>query len=273
MTLAASVPPRVAGHPTYVVRAGRGVRRALFIHCTLGHSGTWAGVQAGLLDKLSMTAFDRPSHGNSAAWTGEGGALGLHTLTMQIAGRLIDKRADVIAHSYGVTVALRLAMERPELVRTLTLIEPPLFALAAGSPAQAAHAAAMAGFDAALAAGDRAGAAQIFQAAMNPDTPWHALSERARDRLAGQIDRIAEERGVTMDDVAGLAAPGRLEALRQPVLLIEGSASPPIVREVQGALAGRLPDARRVVAIGAGHMAPLTHPQNVAGEIATFLKV
>ncbi len=151
-----------AGFPTHVVRMGRGVRRALLIHCTLGHSGTWHGVQAGLLEKLSMTGFDRPSHGKSAAWSGEGGARGLHDLTTRIAAALIDKRADVIGHSYGATVALRLALDHPAKVRSLTLVEPPLFSLAADTPAFAAHAAAMAAFDAALAAGEPREAARRF---------------------------------------------------------------------------------------------------------------
>ena len=87
---------RIAGHPTHVVETGRGLRRALFIHCTLGHSGTWAGVQTALQDKLAMTAFDRPGHGRTAPWLGEGGSFWLHTLTTQIAGRLAGKRADLI---------------------------------------------------------------------------------------------------------------------------------------------------------------------------------
>ncbi len=264
---------KIAGFPTHVLRLGRGVRRALFIHCTLGHVATWSPVQAALLDKLAMTSFDRPSHGKSGDWSGEGGAWGLHDLTTRIAAALIDKRADIVGHSYGATVALRLAMERPGMVRSLTLIEPPLFALARGTPAHEAHMAAMAGFGTALDAGDRDGAARIFQSAMNPEAPWESLPERARARLAGRIERIAEERGVTLDDAPGLTLPGRIEALGLPVLLIEGSAAPPIVRAVHEALAARLPQAQRVMIAGAGHMSPLTHPEGVAGEIAAFLKV
>lgn len=265
--------PRIAGHPTHVVETGRGVRRALFVHCTLGHSGTWAGVFAALGNKLAMTAFDRPGHGRSAPWRGDGGSLGLHSLTTQIAARLAGKRSDLVGHSYGATVALRLAMERPELVRSLTLIEPPLFRLVEGTPEQAAHFADMAGFEEALAAGELEAAARIFNDAVNFESPWEALSDRARARLAQQIDLVGQDTGVTMDDVAGLGAPGRLEEVRVPVLLIEGSDSPPVFHAVQAVLATRLPNARRVVAAGAGHMSPMTHPENVAGEIEAFLKL
>ena len=87
----------IAGHPTHVMRMGAGVRRALFIHCTLAHSGAWTGVSAALLDKLSMTAFDRPGHGRSAPWTGGDDGKALHDMTTEIAGQLIDRRADDVA--------------------------------------------------------------------------------------------------------------------------------------------------------------------------------
>ncbi len=264
---------RIAGFPTHVVRLGGGVRRVLFIHCTLGSHATWTKLQAPLLDKLSMTAFDRPSHGASAVWNGDGGAEGLHRLTTTIAAELIDGRADIIGHSYGATVALRLALELPHRVRSLTLIEPPLFTLAQGTRAWAAYDRAMEGFDAALAAGDNEAAARIFQAAMMADKPWDGLSDRARARLIAQIPRIGEERGVTVGDAPGLCAPGRLETLTLPVLLVEGSASPAIVNRVHDGFAARVPQAQRVVVMGAGHMAPLTHPESVAAEIAHFLKV
>lgn len=264
---------RIAGFPTHVVRLGGGVRRVLFIHCSLGSVATWSKVQAPLLSKLAMTAFDRPSHGDSAQWNGDGGAAGLHALTTMIAAELIDGRADIVGHSYGATVALRLALDLPHRVRSLTLIEPPLFALAKGTRAWHEHTAAMDGFDIALAAGDTARAARIFQAAMNAETPWETLSDETRDALVRQIGRIGEERDVTTEDAPGLTAPGRLEAITQPVQLIEGSASPAIINRVHDALAARMPQAQRVVVMGAGHMSPLTHPGNVAAEIAHFLKV
>lgn len=266
-------PPRIAGLPTHVERLGSGVRRALFIHCSMGRAASWTGVQEALLDKLAMTSFDRPGHGQSAPWRGDGGAAGLHDITTQIAGSLIDRRADVIGHSFGGTVALRLAMQRPERVRSLVLIEPVLLAAARGSARLAEFRVAMDEIAASLAAGDRPAAAAQFNDLVNPDAPWSGLSGRARDMLAAQIHLVVEESAVVTDDAAGLLAPGRLEAVTQPVLLIEGSLSPPLLHEVNAALAARLPQARRVVVAGAGHMAPITHPDSVAAEIAAFLKL
>lgn len=269
----AAAEPPVAGFPTRVVRHGRGLRRALFLHCTLAHSGAWTKVQAELLDKLDMTAFDRPGHGRSAEWSGEGGPVGLLDLTARIAAELAGKPTDIVAHSYGALAALRLAMTRPDRVRTLTLIEPPLFAAIKGTPAYDAHAAEMARFFAALEAGDRLAAAEIFNDEMSPEAPWTGLPEAARLGLARRIHLIADEEPVTMEDAAGLLAPGGLEAIAVPILLMQGTASPKLIAETMDALAARMPKARRVLAVGAGHMVPVTHPLNVAGEIASLLKV
>lgn len=50
---------------------------------------------------------------------------------------LLDSRPHVVAHSYGVLGTLYAAARRPEHVRSLTLIEPPLYHLAGDDPAVA----------------------------------------------------------------------------------------------------------------------------------------
>lgn len=50
----------------------------------------------------------------------------------------------VVAHSQGAIAAMMLAVDRPDLVRTLTLVEPACFSLTADLPATTAHIALMA---------------------------------------------------------------------------------------------------------------------------------
>lgn len=264
---------RITGFPTHVARMGAGVRRALFIHCTLAHSGAWNGVAAVLLDKLAMTAFDRPGHGRSGPWTGGEDARGLHDLTTRIAGQLIDRRADVIGHSFGATVALRLAMERPEQVRRLVLIEPVMFAAIKTHPAFAEVEDMLGRVRAAIDAGDATLAARTFNDAVNPELPFDGLDATRQASMVKRVDLVLAESGVTLYDAPGLLAPGRIEKIKQPVLLLESGSPPRGVRDVHEAICARLPHVQRVVIVGAGHMSPLTHPVNVAGEIATFLKI
>ena len=149
-----------AGFDTFWTSFGQGPRAALMIHCSLASSAAWGGVARHLSGALTMTAFDMPGHGRSGSWDARGEIQGV---TAGIAADFLDAPADVIGHSFGATVALRLAVERPDLVRTLTLIEPVFFAVAiADQPAVARdHAVESADFEAAMAAGDHVAAAHV----------------------------------------------------------------------------------------------------------------
>lgn len=49
--------------------------------------------------------------------------------------RFLEPGTDLVGHSYGGVIALLAAARRPDLVRSLTVIEPPAFGLARGHPA------------------------------------------------------------------------------------------------------------------------------------------
>jgi lipase len=263
----------IAGFPAFWEETGSGDRKVLFIHCTLAHSGSWSGVQGRLLDRLRMRVFDRPGHGKSGDWTGGADAVALHDLTTRIAAALIDGHTDVVGHSFGATIALRLAQEMPDRIRSLTMIEPVLTTAARGHPDYGAYLDGMRRFHQFLADGDRLAAARAFNNMVSPEAPFDELPQKVQDSFARRIHLIRDESGVTLEDATRLLSPGNLEALAQPVLLMEGGKSPALMHHVNDALAARLPQARRVLVAGAGHMAPLTHPQAVAAEIATCLGI
>lgn len=261
---------RLAGFPTHWTVRGSGERKALLIHCSLASQAAWKGIAAILDPLLQMTAFDLPGHGQSGDWDRRGD---IHTVATAIAADLIGAPCDLIGHSYGATVALRLALEQPEKIRTLTLIEPVLLASVRDQEIYASHHAEFAPFVAALDSGDMRGAARAFTAIWGDNEPWDSVPEAQRVYLEGRINLIPESASTINDDAPGVLTPGRLEQLNVPVLLIEGQQSPAIIAAVQSALASRLPCVRRVVIPGVGHMAPLTHPAPIAEAIAGFLAV
>ena len=265
-----------AGFPTAWTRFGQGPRCALMIHCALADSGAWGRLAGHLSGALSMLAFDQPGHGRSAPWDGRGE---IQALTTAIAARFVRDDfgagpAIVIGHSFGATVALRLAVEHPELVSRLVLIEPVFFALAfADRPElRASHEAMMAPFAEALADGDLERAARAFVRVWGDGSPWVQLPLPQRMRLARQIHLIEAAAPALNDDVGALLAPGRLDAVQAPALLLEGSASPPIIGAIAQGLVARLPSTERAVIAGAGHMVPITHAPQVAAEILRFLR-
>jgi len=241
------------------------------IHCSLAHSGSWGGLARHLSGALSMVAFDMPGHGRSARWDGRGE---VQQVTAAIAATFCeDTPRDVIGHSFGATVALRLAVIRPDLVRSLVLIEPVFFTVARRDHPDiyAAHRTQTAAFDAAMEAGDTWAAAREFTSLWGAGPPWRAIPEAQKRELADQMYLIAAAADALYGDPGGMLNNGVLQALDIPVLLIEGSGSPRVISAVQEGLSARLPLVTRTVIAGAGHMAPITHAQQVAGEVLWFL--
>ncbi|PIE13464.1 MAG: alpha/beta hydrolase [Rhodobacterales bacterium] len=260
------------GHATYWTRMGQGNRRALMLHCSLAHSGAWKGVASVLGEQLDMRAFDLPGHGRSADWDG---LRDMQEQSVAIAVDMIgdDGPMDVFGHSFGATVALRLAIEHPELVRSLVLIESVFFAAANRDDPDlsARHAAAMAGYTDAVARGDNEGAAREFLREWGDGTPWDTMPPETRAFMADRIHLVEANDATVLHDTPGLLDKGLIETVTVPVLLIRGGDSSAFVEPVHNAIARRLPDARQAVIEGAGHMVPITHPVETATEIRSFL--
>jgi lipase len=174
----------------------------------------------------------------------------------------------VVGHSSGAVIALRVALERPELVRTLTLIEPVLFAAAraADAPAYADHVTRFAPVMRAFADGDMMAAAAAFHGVWGSGA-FAAQSPDVRAYMAARMPLIAAMNGGLTDDSGGVLSYMRLESLGIPVLLIEGDQSPPVIAAIHDELARRLPQVTRVAVPGAAHMLPLTHAAQVAAAI------
>lgn len=242
-------------------------RPALALHCMLGSGSSWGPIAEALGGQVDLRAFDLPGHGRSGDWQPGADDRDYHTAVTRIAASFIERPLDLIGHSFGATVALRIAVAAPEAVRSLTLIEPVLFA-AAPDAAQDALDARM---QAALADGHAEEAAQGFLSVWG-DQDWAALPAPIQMQMTRQIRLVADTGPALRDDSARILRDGGLEQVDAPVLLIAGAESPRVIHAISDALAARLPDVGRATVPGAGHMLPLTHPKQLAGLIAVNLE-
>lgn len=248
-----------------------GDRPVLALHCSLAHAGAWSGLAAAL-QGVTITASDAPGHGRAADWVP---GTDMHALATAQSIALAEslgqgKPIDLMGHSFGGTVALRIAVERPDLVRSLTLVEPVIFAaaravdLAAFADFRARHL----GFAEKVAAGDLAGAAAEFHSHWGTGEALADLPERTQHYMIARIHLIVAQNPALLEDAAGLLRAGGLEAIRAPVLLIEGADSPAIIDRIHRALALRLPQTKRLSVAGAAHMVSISH----AGQIAPVVQ-
>lgn len=254
----------------YFRNFGQGPREVLALHCTLAHSGAWRGLAEQIADEATLTAPDMLTHGRSPDWDGQGD---FQDCSVNAVEKLLDAPMDVIGHSFGATIALRLAVEHPEKVRSLTLIEPVLLAVAQrdAPDLMVEHDRIMAPFIAAMEAGDEALGARLFNRMWGGAGPrWPDMPDKTRTAMIRSVHVLPATNAAVYGDRAGMLVPGVLDRVTMPTLLLRGAESDPIIGVVNGGLARRLPSAHNQVIEGAGHMLPITHPVETAKALRGF---
>jgi lipase len=255
-----------AGYSVWSRSLGTGPRKGLMLHCSLAHGGAWRGLSAQFEGKFTFDAPDFLSHGRSAMWDGKGS---YHDACTAVAKSFLsDEPIDLVGHSFGATVALRLALDAPERVRSLVLIEPVFFAVAlADDPDFVSD---MSALEEVLTNEGRHAATKAFLGQWGGGLPWAMMPKETQDDMASRIQVIIDAGPALYEDTAGMLAAGRMQALDIPVLLLRGGQSPHVVETINTGLARRIPAAQTGVIEGAGHMAPISHPKECSARMRAF---
>ncbi len=257
--------------PVHVERWGSGPILVL-LHAGGSLGAQWKAVAELLLAERLVLAPDLIGAGRTPTWPGPGALT--HDLQAACVVTLIEAEAvggiDLVGHSYGGATALRLALLRPDLVRRLVLIEPivPGLLREAGDPLFEEYQNVAEAFIARVEAGKAAEAWSHFLDYRNGPGAWHAVRDGARARLLAQSAESVASLRANLGNPTSLAD---LRTLTMPTAILHGEASTApdlrmteLVRQaVPGCLGAEIP--------GAGHMAPITHPQQVARLVAALL--
>ncbi|MFN4100491.1 MAG: alpha/beta fold hydrolase [Pararhodobacter sp.] len=238
-------------------------------HCFLGHGGSWARMVEAFPLPLDALAPDLPGHGRSPVPADPGD---FHGLVAGAIGGLVTRPSLLIGHSFGAAAMLRYALHHPGQVTGLVLIEPVFFAAVTEEPDYPLWYAGEEAVQAAVRAGDPAGAARMFLA-RNPGSPeYDRLPAVHRATMAAQMGLVAATVPGLIDDSGGLMAPGVMEGFEVPVLLIEGRETTPVFQATARALVRMLRSAELARIDGAAHMVPVSHPHQTAAAIHDWMQ-
>lgn len=187
---------------------------------------------------------------------------------------IVDEPMHLVGHLQGAALALEIAMARPELVRSLTLIEPTAFHLLRdGAPSDRALFAELVGLadrmKAALPAHDPAGGMSAYVDFWYARGAWQRTSPGLRQTLASHLTRATAD--LTASLVASWPAGGCAQ-IRCPTLVAMALESPSVSLRTTEIVAEMISGARLAMIADAGHMAPLTDPHIVDPMIAAHLK-
>ncbi len=245
----------------------------VLVHGSWVDHRTWGRVAPSLGDSMRVLAYDRRGHGGST------GPVRTHPVkddAEDLADFLVATDlypAHIVAHSYGGCVAFRLAGTRPELVRAVVVHEPPGLGFLEDDPASALEARALRAGVNQLQQSVRQGAvdfaARTFVTAFAQDPgAWDRMPAETKATFLANAPRWLEEVSdpeIDRPDVSGLS-----ESM-SPVLLTEGTESPPFLRRMTEALAHRLGNVYLERVPDAGHFPHLTRPAQYVGLLHRFL--
>ncbi len=241
------------------------------LHGSASSGAQWRSLVGYLEGRFRVFTPDLPGYGGSwrTATTGLGGD------ARAVAGLLdrIGRPVHLVGHSWGGAVALKLAAERPEAVRSLTVIEPAAFhLLRAGGPAdRRLHAEVMslgAALDPDAGPARRIAAMRLVIDYWNGAGAWGRTSAGLRAFLLGCHDRIGAEFRAIEREAGGIAD---LERIPCPTLAVMGLESPVASLRVTEIVAGAVPRAVLRMVADAGHLLPLTDPHVVDPMIGAHI--
>jgi pimeloyl-ACP methyl ester carboxylesterase len=227
-----------------------------------------------LADRYRVVVWDRRGHSRSQAGDGPGSraedAADLAGLIEHVSAEPVH----VAGNSYGANVTLTLLTERPDLVATAAVHEPPLFGLLEGTRDEALSSelsvleADLAVVRVLIGSGHHGEAAEYFveRVALGPGS-WDRLPESFRSLLETNaptyLDELADQTALSIDPVA-------LATTAVPLLLTHGTDSPDLFPAVITALAQLVPAAQVEVLDGAGHIPHATHPTDWTARLVAF---
>ncbi len=114
----------VDGTTLSYLRKGEGGSGVLMIHGFGGDANGWAFLLDALAKDHDTVAVDLPGHGVSTKAVVDASFDGLARMLAEFVEALDLPRVHIVAHSMGGALALALALARPQLVASLTLIAP-----------------------------------------------------------------------------------------------------------------------------------------------------
>lgn len=245
----------------------------LFLHGSAGSGAIWRQVHTALGPMYRCLTPDLIGYGTATAWPADkpfnmGDELGALE-------PLLPRGAEtfhIVGYSYGGVIALALALAGPARVRSLTLIEPVMFAALRYANEAPAYLRFIQVRDEFVAMLERDGAESAMSGFIDFWTAagtWAGLAPQQRQALLGSAAKIALEWRVVFDFDPGLEG---MKSLARRTALVRGDGSPPPMERLVDGMHALMPGSAHHIIAGANHMLPITHGAEFASTLMTHLR-
>jgi pimeloyl-ACP methyl ester carboxylesterase len=235
----------------------------VLVHGSWTDASGWRFVLPGLAESFRVLSYDRRGHSRSERPATQGSVHEDADDLEALMEALGFAPAHVVANSYGGNIALRLACRRPDLFRSLSVHEPPLWSLLTDDPEGQAllqrGASSLESVGRRIAEGDHEGAARQFaeEVAFGPGA-WEQIPPEVREIMERNAPTFLDE--LQDPDQIGVDADA-LAGLEMPVRVTDGSETSPVFTRTVDRLVGLIGGSERETISGAGHVPQLETPE------------
>jgi pimeloyl-ACP methyl ester carboxylesterase len=241
----------------------------VLVHGSWTDHRTWDRIVPMLARSFLVVTYDRRGHSKSERAAGQGSIREDVADLAAVIEQSLRAPAHVVGNSFGGSITLRLASERPDLVRSMHVHEPPLRGLLADRGGQSSLASREQAVLGLLEKGQTEAGARQFAETIVGSGSWDRFPpERRETWVLNALTFLDEQR-----DPEWLALDlSRLAAFSGPVLLTHGDQSDSTFALILDRLAGALPHAEKRLLSGVGHGPQVSHPTAYAEVIELFIR-
>jgi pimeloyl-ACP methyl ester carboxylesterase len=245
----------------------------VLVHGSWGDHYGWAQIVPALAESFRVLTYDRRGHSQSERPMAQGSVRQDVADLAALIEHLGLAPAHILGNSFGGSIALRLAGERPDLIRSLLVHEPPLFALivdpAAKQVLESLQERIAVVIDLLEKGESEVGARHFIETIAFGPGAWAELPAEVRQTFIFNAATFLDE---ARDSEALLLDLAALATFSKPTLLTQGEQSQPFFPLALDAVAPALSQAQRRTLAGVGHVPQATHPEKYLEMVMSFIR-
>lgn len=266
---------QINGLTLHYIELGQGTPVVL-VHGTLEDYRTWDGQLDAFSKGYRLISYSRRYHyPNEWPKDSTDFSVTIHARDLAAFIRALNlPPVHLIGHSYGAFIAFLVARDHPEVVRSLTLGEPPIMPLLKTTPEgdallTTAIATSIASSEAFKQGNDEEGVCRFVNGVLGEGS-YEKLPPPVLKRLMDNVQELKGERTssrnlyppTTCEDV---------QKLKAPTLLIDGELSPKVFHRINDILERCLPSVERATIPAASHQMEVENPQAFNEKVLAFI--
>jgi pimeloyl-ACP methyl ester carboxylesterase len=253
---------------TYRLMGDSGATPVVLVHGTLGDYRSWGGQELLFAQSNRVLVYSRRFHPPNPQVTDSSIIYSPKLHAEDLAALLLTLElapAHIVGSSYGAYTALALALEHPELVRSVVLAEPPILPLLTGSEQGDAERRAFYTYTLdpsrrAFARGDSVAGVRAYFDGTTGRGRFDRLPAAARADLLAHAFELRVEMLANREQYFPSISCPELGRVRTQVLLVRGAASPRVFQLINDELERCLQSDTTVTIPGGTHPPPAGNP-------------